>query len=328
MVARYAPKIKCRAGRAAVTLFKDQIAVSAPIDYGHARWFQDPTTRAGYVHTFLRPFRAVVAGFIPHPGFIVYPFVDAAPIDGLRCPGAISAYQNPRRGFTLVFFPTMQKVRPTESEVDHLTAHIDFDAGAIRIDEMHAKVRLGGLDVPTKNLVLKGEKDEDRPFGFVKHDDNHFAFETWCRSVRDLDPAGSIESRLLWSTKISQARKARLRASIENSIPRTLACSVPAPEGLVSPGAPVLVRVGLLTEKGRELKGGPDAALSQPHGVALGVSGMRLHLYNDIRGIDPSWPEGVSLFVEIGLLKSNPPNDHNLPDVRGSAFQRITGASS
>src|SRR5947208_6556390 len=249
MVTRYAPRIKCRPGRGAVTLFKDQVAVSAPIECGHGGWFQDPTPRAGYVHACLRPFRAVGAGFIPHPGFVVYPFVDAAPIDGLRCPGAISVYQNPRGGFTLVFFPTMQKVRPTESEVDHLTAHIDFDAGAIRINEMHAKVRLGGLDVPTKNLVLKGEKDDSRPSGFVKRDDHHVAFETGRRSVRDLDPAGSVESRLLWSTKISQPRKSRLRTSIGNSIPRTLAGSVPTPDGLVSPAAPVLIRVGLLTEK-------------------------------------------------------------------------------
>src|SRR5439155_22840597 len=128
MVARYATKIKCRAGRAAVTLFKDQIAVSAPIDYGHNRWFQDPTTRAGYVHAFLRPFRAVVAGFIPHPGFVVYPFVDGAPIDGLRGPGAISVYQNPRGGFTPVFFPTIQEVRPTQRGVDHLTAPHKFNA--------------------------------------------------------------------------------------------------------------------------------------------------------------------------------------------------------
>ncbi len=309
-------------------MFKDQIAVSAPIDYGHARWFKDPTTRAGYVHAFLRPFRAVVAGFIPQPGFIVYPFVDAAPLDGLRCPGAISVYRNPKGGFTLVFFPAMQKVQPSESEVDHLTAHIDFNAGVIQIGEMHARVRLGGLDVPTKSLVLKGEKDNDRPFGYVKHDDHHLAFEAWCRAVRYLDPAGSVESSLLWSAKIRQSRRPHLRTAIESSVLKTLACSAPTQDGLVSPGVSVLFRVGLLTEKGRDLKGGPDAALSKPHGVALGVSGLRLHLYRDIRGIDPGWPKGVSLFVEVGPLKSNPPNDHNLPDVRESSFQRLTSAAS
>jgi len=309
-------------------LFEDQVVVSAPIDYGYANWFQDPTTKAGYVHAFLRPFRAVVAGFIPHAGFIVYPFVDAAPLDGLRCPGAISVYRNPKGGFTLVFFPAMQKVPATESEVDHLTAHVDFDDGIIRIEEMHAKVRLGGQDLPTENLELRREKDDDRPFGFVNHDNHHLAFESWCKQVRYLDPAGILEGPLIWSPRVRENRKPKLRLAIESSIPRTLACPATTPDGLISPGSPVLVRVGLLTEKGRELKGCPDAALSQPHGMALGVSGLRLHLYRDIRGIDPSWPKGVSLFVEIGLLKSNPPSDHNLPDVRESDFQRITATSS
>jgi len=328
MVTRYAPRTKCRGGRGAVTLFKDQITVSAPANYHHARWFQDPSTKAGYVHAFLRPFRAVVAGFIPQPGFIVYPFVDAAPLDGLRCPGAISVYRNPKGGFTLVFFPAMQKVPPTESEVDHLTAHVDFDNGTIRVEEMHAKVRLGGQDLPTENLELNRAKDDNRPFGFVNNDDHHLAFETWCKEVRYVDPAGSLDSALIWSSSVRQNRKPRLRAAIESSILRTLACSAPTRDGLVSPAAPALVRVGLLTEKGRELKGGSDASLSQPHGAALGLSGLRLHRYCDIRGIDPSWPEGVSLFVEIGLLTSNPPNDHNLPDVRESCFQRLTAGTS
>ena len=309
-------------------MFKGQVAVSAPIDYGHARWFQDPTSRAGYFHAFLRPFRAVVAGFIPHPGFIVYPFVDAAPLDGLRCPGAISVYQNPEGGFTLVFFPAMQKAPPTESEVDHLTAHVNFDDSMIQIEEIHAKVRLGGEDLPTENLELRRERDEDHPFGFVNHDDHHFAFESWCKEVRYWDPAGTLEGPLTWFPRVREDRKPERRLAIESSIPRTLACPAKTPDGLVLPGSPILFRVGLLTEKGRELKGGPDGALSEPHGVALGVNGLRLHIYRDIRGIDPSWPKGVSLFVEIGLPKSNPPNDHNLPDVRESDFQSITGTSS
>src|SRR3989442_10277508 len=110
MVERYAPTTKGREGQGAVTLCNDRIIVSAPLDYRHAGWLQDPTTRAGYVHAFLRPFRAVVANLIPQPGFIVYPFVDAAPLDGLRCPGAISVYRNHDDGFTFVFFPAIQKM--------------------------------------------------------------------------------------------------------------------------------------------------------------------------------------------------------------------------
>src|SRR2546422_3788895 len=324
MVARYAPRIKCRPGRGAVTLFEDQVVVSAPIDYGYANWFQDPTTKAGYVHAFLRPFRAVVAGFIPQPGFIVYPFVDAAPLDGLRCPGAISVYRNHDDGFTFVFFPAIQKMPQDQSEVDHLTAHIDFESGAIRLGEIHAKVRLGGQDLPNKNLRLNRDNSEGAPFGFVKNDDHHFAFECWCRDARFLDPAGRLESTLIWSSKLRPNRKPRLRAAIEGSIPRTIACPAPTRSGLVPVESPLLVRVGLLTEKGKMVKGGADAALSRPHGEKLGVTGLRVQIYRDIRHIDPSWPQGANLFVEVGLLKTSPPSDHNLPDVRGSLFKLMT----
>jgi hypothetical protein len=231
-------------------------------------------------------------------------------------------YQNPDGGFTLVFFPAIQKMPPDQSEVDHLTAHIDFEDGVIRIGKMHAKVRLGGQDVPTKNLELKKDNRDGAPFGFVKCDDHHLAFECWCRDVRYFDPAGSLESTLIWSSRVREDRKQQLRTAIENSILRTIACSAPTQSGLVPVESPLLVRVGLLTEKGRSLKGGADAALSQPHGTALGLTGLRLHLYRDIRAIDPTWPAGVSLFVEVGLLKNSSPYAHNLPDVRGSLFRQ------
>lgn len=323
MIQSYTPRTGSREGRGAVTLSNDRIMVSAPVDYGHAGWLRDPTTRAGYVHAFLRPFRAVVAGFIPQPGFVIYPFVDAAPLDGLRCPGAICVYRNRDGAFTFVFFPAIQKMPPDQSEVDHLTAHIDFEDGLIVIGEIHAKVRLAGEDLPTKNLQLKRDNSDGALFGFVKNDDHHLAFECWSRDVRYFDPAGILESTLIWSPKVRQNRKEQLRAAIESSIPRTIACSAPTQSGLVSVGAPVLVRVGLLTEKGRVVKGGVDAALSEPHGTKLGVRGLRLQLYRDIRGIDPSWPEGVSMFVEVGLLQTSSPNDHNLPDVRGSLFKQL-----
>src|SRR2546426_12083843 len=99
MVARYAPRIKCRPGRGAVTLFEDQVVVSAPIDYGYANWFQDPTTKAGYVHAFLRPFRAVVAGFFPHPGFFGFSFFVSAPPPGAGWAGAGVVFRHIKGGF-------------------------------------------------------------------------------------------------------------------------------------------------------------------------------------------------------------------------------------
>src|SRR2546428_5590658 len=98
MVARYAPRIKCRPGRGAVTLFEDQVVVSAPIDYGYANWFQDPTTKAGYVHAFLRPFRAVVAGFIPPPRLLLFPFFPPGPPARGGGPGGVSGFRNPSGG--------------------------------------------------------------------------------------------------------------------------------------------------------------------------------------------------------------------------------------
>jgi len=322
MVDRYVPRTGVRESRGIVTLFGDRIAVTAPEDYRVVQWFTDPTRETGYVHSFLRPYRAVVTGFIPDPGRIVYPFIDGAPLDGLRCAGALSVYKNPGKGFSLVFFPAMEKRPVTESEVDHLTAHVDFEDGIILVKEMHAKVRLAGQRSPLENLQLERQADETRPFGFVKLDDHHIAFEYWCRDVRHPDPAGSVESTLIWS-RPSLGCRSPLRVAIEDSGLTTFACSAPSEDGLVPVGDPFLIRVGLVTEKGRQAKGGTDAALSQPHGMALGVKGLRLHRYADIRGIDPSWPGGVSLFVEIGLLKNYPPNDYNLPDVRGTAFERM-----
>lgn len=322
MPERYVPKTEARESRGIVTLVGNRVAITAPDDYGAARWFKDPTKETGYVHSFLRPYRAVVSGVIPDPGRIVYPLIDGAPLDGLRCPGALSVYKNPGRGFTFVLFPAMERRPLDESEVDHLTAHVDFEDGTILANELHAKVRNRGRAGPTENLQLERVRDDARPFGFVKHDAHHLAFEYWCRDVRYPDPAGSVESTLIWS-RPNLSRKAHLRDAIEHSIPTTVACSAPTQDGLVPLAAPFLLRVGLLTEKGRQAKGGTDAALSQPHGMALGVKGLRLHRYRDIRGIDPSWPDGVSLFVEVGLLKTNPPSDYNLPDVRGTAFERM-----
>ncbi len=71
------------------------------------------------------------------------------------------------------------------------------------------------------------------------------------------------------------------------------------------------------------MKGGTATALSDPHSAPLGTSRMRVHRYRDIRGIDPSWPAGVSLFVEVGFMQTVPPKDYNLPDLRGTSFEQI-----
>src|SRR2546426_7808945 len=108
MVARYAPRIKCRPGRGAVTLFEDQVVVSAPIDYGYANWFQDPTTKAGYVHAFLRPFRAVVAELSPLRRLPFYLFLVNGPRLGVVGGGAPSVFLHPEGGVQFDLFPPGQ----------------------------------------------------------------------------------------------------------------------------------------------------------------------------------------------------------------------------
>ncbi len=103
-------------------------------------------------------------------------------------PRALSVYRS-RVGFTFVFFPAMPRRGLAEPEVDHLSAHIDFENGRVRVGELHAKVRLEGVPGPTKNLAL------DR----VQRDDYHFAFEYWFRDIRFLDPAGGVGSSVEWA---------------------------------------------------------------------------------------------------------------------------------
>ncbi len=317
MADTYAPRTGVREGRGVVTFLDGHIAVTAPEDYV-GPWFQDPSMETGYVHAFLRPYRALAFGLLSRgstvrllsdPGFIVYPFFDASPVDGLRCPGALSVYRS-RNGFDFVFFPALPRRGIAEREIDHLSAHINFENGRIRVGEIHAKVRLEGVPGPTENLPL------DR----LQRDDHHFAFEYWSRDIRFLDPAGTVSSGVRW-VWTGLPPEARLQATIEESRPVTFTCSAPTWSGRVPIGSPVVVRVGLLTEEGRRLKGGTDAALSDPHNATL--EGTRVHRYLDIRGIDSSWPAEVSLFVEVGLMKAAPPNDHNLPDLRGTSFERF-----
>ncbi len=319
MAYTYVPRKGVREGRGIVTFLDGHIAVTAPEDY-FGSWFRDPSKETGYVHAFLRPYRAVAFGLLSQgravrplwdPGFIVYPFFDASPVDGLRCPGALSVYRSQRNGFDFVFFPVMQRPGIAEREVDHLSAHIDFEKGRIRAREIHAKVRLEGVSGPTENLPL------DR----VQWDDYHLAFEYWSRDILFLDPAGNVSSGVKWVWAGSPP-EARLQAAIEGSRPVTFACSAPTWSGRVPVGTPVVVRVGLLTEEGRRVKGGTAAALSDPHSATPGDR-TRVHRYHDIRGIDSSWPAGVSLFVEVGLMKSVPPKDYNLPDLRGTSFERL-----
>ncbi len=318
MASAFVPRKGVREGRGLVTFLDGSIEVTAPEDYVGS-WFRDPSKDTGYVHAFLRPYRAVAFGLLSRggtvrplwdPGFIVYPFFDASPVDGLRCPGALSVYRS-RDGFTLVFFPAMPRRGIAKREVDHLSAHINFENGRIRVGELHAKVRLEGVPGPTENLPL------DR----VQQDDHHFAFEYWSRDVRFLDPAGSVSSGVGWVWTGSRY-EARLRAAIEGSRPVTFTCSAPTWSGRVPIGTPVVVRVGLLTEEGRRMKGGTAVVLSDPHS-ATRKNRTRVHRYRDIRGIDSSWPAGVSLFVEVGFIKTVPPNDYNLPDLRGTSFERF-----
>src|SRR2546426_11152523 len=104
MVARYAPRIKCRPGRGAVTLFEDQVVVSAPIDYGYANWFQDPTTKAGYVHAFLPPFRAVVAGWFRPASVYGSSIALTRPLRNVGCPAEGWGFIKSPRGLTCGFF--------------------------------------------------------------------------------------------------------------------------------------------------------------------------------------------------------------------------------
>jgi hypothetical protein len=199
-----------------------------------------------------------------------------------------------------------------ESEIDHLSAHVTFKDGTIETAELHAKVRMAGMSGPTKNLSLEN----------VRQDPYHFAFEYWCRDVRFMDPAGSIESRATWFSPNSRST-ARLRASIERSRPITFGCSAPTENGLVPIAVPLVVRVGLMTAEGRRAKGSSAGVLSDPQAVRLGAFRLQSHLHRDIRRIDSSWPEGVILFIESGMVKKSPPTDYALSDVRGTSFEAL-----
>jgi len=107
---------------------------------------------------------------------------------------------------------------------------------------------------------------------------------------------------------------------IERAQPITFACSLPTKDGRVPVGSPVLLRVGVLTEKGRQEKGGMDRALSAAIGATKPTS-LRVHRYGNPSTIDPQWPPDASIFFELGILPKRPLTDYTLPDIRRTSFE-------
>jgi hypothetical protein len=322
---RYVPTTGAREGVGRAELSKGALSVVAPLGYDGPK-IPDFTKATGYMHSYLRPYQALLRGRMTRDGLrlfqnvraVQYVLFDAAPGDGLRCAGAVSLAKA-GRGFTLAFFPAQPRQPVEEAEVDHLTAHVSFDNGELKADEIHAKVRLPGQAHPTKNVPLEN----------LASDEFHFAFESAVNDVRYLDPAGSVSSPTGAAWPETSSEYQVVSARLLRAQPTTLGCSVPTADGLTPLHSPLTVRVGLLTEAGRAAKGGTAQAVSNPMGAAapLRPEKMRLHRVIEVSKLDSDWPIGVSLFVEAGFLQGRLRSDYVLHDLRGSTFKASTSAT-
>lgn len=315
---RYVTTYGVREDMGFAVLDRDMLGILAPAEYAGPALI-DPSKATGYMHCYLRPFQSLMLGRwnVGKGGIvqfrnlrtIVYVLVEEPGFQGLRCGGAI-ALAKARRGFTLALFPCTERRDTEKREVDHFSAHLEFENGKIIKRECHIKMRKEGTTHPNVNVPL--EK--------MISDDYHFAFEYWIGDVLFLDPAGSIVSPLksVWSTK----GRRELESSVNNARISTMGCSLPTLDGVISSG-PLLIRIGLLTEQGIVKAGSVQRALSPPHVAHKGEHATRIHRCKDISKLDSDWPSDISLFVEVGLLRFRPPKHYSYPDLRRSTFESM-----
>jgi hypothetical protein len=320
---RYIPATGVKEDSGAATFHKGRLSVIAPIaKNGIIRnRIIDHSKLTGYEHSYLRPYEVFVRGFwrggekkaVPYTSIITicYILVEGAYPIGLRCVGAISLTRV-KTGYTFVFFPVLPRQKLENREIDHLSAHIAFEDGLVKIDNVHGKARLENEKYPTENIKMEN----------LKSDEYHFAFEYWFKKADLLDRAGLVTTG---GDPLNSRRSdsIRIKSCIDNSQPRVFGCSIPTTDGLFPLRVPGFLRVGILTEKGRQTRGGTASALSSPWASKRKSHISRVHRYREISLIDRNWPAQVSLFMEIGILKTKPRRDHTLPDIKATTFEQF-----
>lgn len=318
----FVPRQGVRHDTGIATLYNDKLAVHAPAGPVRAR-VVDPAKETGFTHSYLRPYEAFVRGIWSKRRDNVVPFnlrisvsyvlLEVPSPVGLVCAGAISLARA-SRGYTFSFFPCLPRRNMEEPEVDHLSAHMTFMDGNVSIGSIHGKTRLAGDQYPTTEVPLDN----------ARSDNYHFAFEYWFRDVVYLDVAGLVTA----GDGHSFATPSELRRALTctgNCQPNTLGCSSPSRTGIFLPGYPGFVRVGILTERGRAVRGGTANALSSPIASDKSETYTRVHRVKDLSKYDRDWPSGVSMFIELGRLKKRRRSAYSLPDLKATRFDQTTG---
>ena len=185
------------------------------------------------------------------------------------------------------------------------------------IGSVHAKCRKGGQKYTQADLPLEN----------LQSDDYHLAFEYWVKESGFLHPCGKIIG-MKKIPYLSLGDDKALRSCLEQIRISTIICSTPTRSGTIGPTEPMLLRVGLLTEEGRSIKGSTEKSISDPLAVRSNYPKIRnellhTHRFREISKLHPQWPSDVSLFIEFGILEIAPKHDYTLPDLKGSTFQKV-----
>ncbi len=320
------PLKSVKEGTGMATISGGKICVQGPIDYLGGQNLEDPAWETGYSHCFLRPFSSIVIGrkenrkkivYLGNPGHIVYVLLGVAneigKLEGLRCAGALTL-SGDGEDLTLCFFPSLPKRRKMDYDLDHISAHIGVKDGKIIANEIHGKLRPSGGIYSIENV----------PLDLIQKGESNFAFEMEYSEAILMDPAGMVVGNM--PPKINQKRLPKIIETVEHSVIKTIACSLPTPNGLVPYNSPLVVRVGVVLNSEIK-KNGLASAVLEPLRHGTKPYGTRIHRYIDASKVIPSWPSDASVFVEVGIPPEPLPHDYSFFNFKSATINKYSGVT-
>ena len=311
-------------GTGIATVGSGKISVCGPIGYIDGLNLIDPAWETGYSHCFLRPFSSIVIGrkqigkkikYLGDPGHIVYVLFgvtnEIGELEALRCAGALTLSEHDEN-LTLCFFPSVPKMGRMDYDLDHFSAHIAINDGEINAKEIHGKLRPSGGIFPTENV----------PMDYIQKTKTNFAFEMEYKEAILMDPAGMVVGNM--PPKIDPRHLPRIIGTVDNSVTKTITCSLPTANGLVSQNSPLIIRVGVVLNSEIKKNGLTSAVQeSRRHGTKPYTT--RIHRYIDASKVNSSWPSDASIFVEAGIPPEPLSHDYSFLNFKSATIEKYNG---